>query len=192
MMSVPYFVPNAFTTFLVATPPPPPPWPPPPPPRGSTAGSTSTLHTCLSYPCFYVGHIDAMDTWATSKPALLDREGLFSPWYIRLLHILGIRPHRLLLLQLVQLRLGRRLGRLGLCVHVCCGRAAGSSEFVFRIKHYSPCGILHLLLPGHQVDLCEQLEHRSDATSPHHGRYTMIAGASADCGTSVGQKPDEL
>ena len=64
----------------------------PPPPSRAIAGSTSTCDTCLSHPCFYVGHTDAMDTWEPSNPALWDHQGLFSPWYIRLLHILGIRP----------------------------------------------------------------------------------------------------
>ena len=81
--------------YLAPPPPPPPPWPPPPPPWGATACSTSTFHACPSHPCFCVGHTDAMDTWGTSQPALLDREGLFSPWYIRLLHVLGIRPQGL-------------------------------------------------------------------------------------------------
>ena len=64
----------------------------PPPPSRAIAGSTSTCDTCLSHPCFHVCHTDPIDTWKTSNPALLDREGLFLLWYIRLLHLLGIRP----------------------------------------------------------------------------------------------------
>ena len=81
-------------TFVATPPPPPPAWPTPPPPRGEPhhTGSTSTFDTCPSHPCFYVCHTAAIDTWKTPNPALLDREGLFLLWYIRLLHILGIRP----------------------------------------------------------------------------------------------------
>ena len=64
----------------------------PPPPSRAIAGSTSTCDTCLSHPCFHVCHTDPIDTWKTSNPALLDREGLFLLWYIRLLHLLGFRP----------------------------------------------------------------------------------------------------
>ena len=46
---------------------------------------------------FYVGHTDAIDTWETPNPARLEREGLFLLRYIRLLHLLGIRPWHLLL-----------------------------------------------------------------------------------------------
>ena len=53
---------------------------------------TSTLTHAYAHPCFYVGHTDAMDTWETSYPTLLDRQSLFSPWYICLLYVLGIRP----------------------------------------------------------------------------------------------------
>ena len=65
----------------------------PPPPSRAIAGSTSTCDTCLPHPCFHVCHTGPIDTWETPNPALLDREGLFLLWYIRLLHLLGIRPH---------------------------------------------------------------------------------------------------
>ena len=91
MVSRSSFVHESFATFTVAAATAAAMAAPPPPPWGATAGSTSTFDTCLSHPCFYVGHTDAMDTWATSNPPLLDREGLFLLWYTRLLHILGIR-----------------------------------------------------------------------------------------------------
>ena len=53
-------------------------------------------------------------------PALLDQQGLFSAWYIRLLHILGIRPHNTGMLRVCAPRLD----------HQCSALSLETSEFL--------------------------------------------------------------